>query len=255
MVKISIITVSLNAAQTIEKTIRSVISQDYPNIQYILIDGKSTDDTLKIAEGFADHIQIIKSEKDNGLYDAINKGILLADGDIIGFLNADDVFKDEQTVLKIANAFNKDRLLDSVIGDIAFVNEAGDPVRYYSARKWSPSWFRFGMMPPHPSFYCRREFYLKFGLYRTDFKIGADFELMLRFLKINQISYKYLPALMVLMKPGGISTKGLSSLVIINREIIRATRLNHLYTNYLIIFLRYFLRVFQLFLFDKKKIT
>lgn len=255
MVKISIITVSLNAAQTIEKTIRSVISQDYPNIQYILIDGKSTDDTLKIVEGFADQIQIIKSEKDNGLYEAINKGILLADGDIVGMLNADDFYKSEQVVSQIANAFNTDHSLSSVFGDIAFVNDKGTPVRYYSSSKWTPSWFRFGMMPPHPSFYCRRELYLKFGLYRTDFRIGADFELMLRFLKIHQISYKYLPALMVLMKPGGISTKGLSSQIIINKELIRASRLNDHYTNYIIIFLRYFIRVFQLFFINKKKIA
>ena len=253
MLKVSIITVSLNAENTIDSTIKSVLAQGYPNIQYIIVDGFSRDNTMEVVRQYANQVSIIVSEKDNGLYDAINKGILLADGEILGIVNADDVLKDPNIISKIADTFSKKEELMSVIGDIEFVNSANKPIRYYSANNWNPNMFRFGMMPPHPSFYCRRELFLKYGLYRTDFKIASDYELMLRFFKVHCINYEYLPITIVSMKLGGISTNGLASLKITNREIMRASRLNNFSTNYFFICLRYISKVIQLFFLNKKE--
>ena len=245
MLKVSIITVCLNAGRTIEATIRSVLSQDYPNIQYIIIDSLSSDNTMEVVNRFADRIPIVLSEKDNGVYEAINKGISLADGDIVGIINADDVFANLKIVSNIAAAFEQKTTLQSVIGDIAFVNSENKVIRYYSAKHWRPWHFHFGIMPPHPAFYCRRDVFFKYGLYRTDFIIGADYELLLRFLKIHQISYHYLPGLMLYMKMGGISTRGFKSLKVINREILRTTKLHGMRIHYGLIFLRYFSKIFQ----------
>ena len=245
MLRVSIITVCLNAEKTIESTIQSVLGQSYPNIQYIIIDGESSDKTMGIVNRYSESISVIVSERDAGLYDAINKGIMHADGDIIGTLNADDVLANKDIITKITEVFTKDEALKSVIGDIAFVNKKNKPSRYYSSRNWRPSLFRFGMMPPHPSFYCRRTLFSEYGFYRTDFKIGADYELLLRFFYVHKISFMILPMVFVLMRSGGVSTRGLSSFKTINKDIMAASRLNNLKTNYVLIFSRYLFRIFQ----------
>jgi glycosyltransferase involved in cell wall biosynthesis len=244
MLRVSVITVCYNAEYTIETTITSVLNQSYSNIQYIIIDGNSTDDTMNIVNIYANKISIIVSESDKGLYDAINKGIALADGEVIGILNADDVFFDNSTIAKIMTHFEYDTNIQSVIGDIVFKNN-NKILRYYSSKYWTTLSFRFGIMPPHPSFYCRRDLFTKYGNYRTDFKIAADFELLLRFILIKKVNYKYINNIIVLMKPGGLSSKNLFSQVIITDELLKACNLNGIYTNRILISFRYLIKVFQ----------
>jgi len=224
--KITVITVCFNASKTIEKTIKSVLNQDYNNIEYIVIDGNSKDNTLEIIKKYSDKIGIIKSEVDRGMYDAINKGIALASGEILGILNADDTFASSIVLSSIAERFRSNSEAQALIGDICFVNKNGQQLRYYSSEKWSPSRFVWGVMPPHPSFYCKRELFTQMGNYRIDFEIAADFELLIRFFKIYKVPYLYLPQLMVEMSMGGKSTKNFKSTIKINQEIKKACRLN-----------------------------
>lgn len=245
--KFTIITVCYNAEKTIEQTILSVINQKYSLIEYIIIDGGSSDNTLNIISKYSNSINKIISEKDNGIYDALNKGIKNSTGDIIGILNADDEFFDNSIIEKIAKSFLLNSTIDSIIGDIVFQNNSNKTIRYYSSRKWSVNKFSWGFMPPHPSFYCKRVCFDKYGKYLTDFKIAADFELLIRFLKIHKVSFKYLPIIMVKMKLGGASTSGFSSLLTINKEIYRACNLNGIKTNYLKLYSKYFLKIFEYF--------
>ena len=243
--KISIITVTYNSESTLKNTIESVIKQDYNNIEYIIIDGCSIDNTLNIIKHYNDRVSKFISEKDYGIYDAINKGIKLSTGDIIGILNSDDVFYDDQVVSKIANAFDSNFNLDSIIGDIVFINNKEQVHRKYTASNWNPKKFAWGMMPPHPTFYCKKIIFEKFGFYRTDFKIAADYELMMRFLLVKKITYKYLPMVFVKMSLGGASTKNLNSKLLINKEVLKACNLNNIKTNLFKIYTKYFFKIFE----------
>ena len=245
--KITVITVCFNAGKTIGKTIQSVLEQDYNNIEYIVIDGLSSDNTMAILEKYFDKISILKSESDNGMYDGINKGISLATGDVIGILNADDVFASKDILSKIALAFNTNSKIDAVLGDVSFVNQNDRLVRYYSSAGWNPEKFVWGFMPAHPGFYCKKKIFEKLGNYRTDFDIAADYELLIRFFKVNSLEYLYLPLLMVKMNLGGKSTNGFKSTKKINQEIKKACRLNHLYTNYFMLYSKYFWKIFEFF--------
>lgn len=247
MLRVSVITVCYNASNTIESTIISVLNQSYSNIQYIIIDGKSTDNTMDIVNKFTNKISKVVSEPDNGLYEAINKGITLSDGDVVGILNSDDIFYNDSIIETIVKKFNDNTTTMSLIGDIAFINNSNIITRKYSSKNWAPFFLRFGVMPPHPSFYCRRELFSKHGNYRTDFKIAADFELLLRFLLINKVNYKYFNEIVVLMKPGGLSTKNWFSQQTITKEIMKACLLNGIYTNYVFIYFRYFIKAIQFF--------
>lgn len=245
--KISIITVCYNSEKTIRKTIDSVIHQDYNNIEYIIIDGLSNDNTLNIINEYSHKISKIISEKDNGIYDAINKGISMSTGDIVGILNSDDIFYDNNTISCIAEKFNNSFDLESIIGDIVFVKPNGNVHRHYSALNWTPNKFAWGLMPPHPTFYCKRNVFEKLGSYRNDFKIAADYELLIRFLLVNKISYEYIPKILVKMNLGGVSTKNLSSNLRINKEVFRACKLNKIDTNIFKLYTKYFFKIKELF--------
>ncbi len=245
--KVSVITVVFNSANTIEKTIQSVLAQTYKNIEYIIIDAKSTDGTLNIIEKYKDKITIILSEKDNGYYDGLNKGINLATGNIIGSLNADDRFASNYIIEKIVQEFTKNPEIESIIGDIAFADKNNKISRYYSSRKFRISLFKWGIMPPHPSFYCKRNIFLKLGLYNPNFKLAGDFELMLRYLWKNKIKFKYVPLLMVYMNTRSISTNFLVN----NPEVLAACKMNGLDTNLLKISMKYFLKINQFFVLKK----
>ena len=245
--KISIITVCYNSEKTIRKTIDSVIHQDYNNIEYIIIDGLSNDNTLNIINEYSHKISKIISEKDNGIYDAINKGISMSTGDVVGILNSDDIFYDNNTISCIAQKFNNNIDLESIIGDIVFVKPNGKVHRHYSAFNWTPKKFARGLMPPHPTFYCKRSFFEKLGSYRNDFKIAADYELLIRFLLVNKISYEYIPKILVKMNLGGVSTKNLSSNLRINKEVLRACKLNNIDTNIFKLYTKYFFKLKELF--------
>ena len=243
--KISIITICFNSETTITSTIESVLCQTYKNIEYIIIDGGSQDKTLNIINHYKSKINKIVSEPDNGIYDAINKGILLSSGEVVGILNSDDVFSNNDIITKIVDTFEKSKELDSVIGDIVFIKNNGKIHRKYTAKNWAPLKFAWGMMPPHPTFYCKRKYFEKFGLYRNDFKIAADYELMMRFLLVNKISYKYIPKVFVNMKLGGTSTKNIFSKIKINKEVLHACRLNNIKTNSLKIFSKYIFKIIE----------
>jgi glycosyltransferase involved in cell wall biosynthesis len=243
---VSIITVSYNSLRTIKNTISSVLAQTYHHIEYIVVDGASTDGTIDIIRSFGDRISQFISEPDNGIYDALNKGIRLAKGDIVGILNSDDFFYDNSVIENIAESFS-DESIEAIFGDAQFVDPLDTTriVRYYRSKSFTKNKFRFGYMPAHTGFYAKKDLFDKFGYYKTDYKIAADFELLLRFLLINNIKYKYFPIPFVCMRTGGVSNKSFNSNITLNNEIARACRENGIYTNFIYIYSKYFFKIFQ----------
>lgn len=229
MLKISIITVCYNSAATIEATIKSVILQDYPNIEYILIDGGSTDNTLAIIRKYKEKISTFVSEKDEGIYFAINKGIAFATGDVIGILHADDFYSDNQVISKIIEAFRA-REVDTIYGDLQYVDrhESSKVIRNWKAGNYNRLLFLKGWMPPHPSFFVKRNCYEQYGTFNTLLKSSADYELMLRLLYKHNCSAFYIPEVLVKMRVGGQSNKSLSNRIQANREDKKAWKLNGL---------------------------
>jgi glycosyltransferase involved in cell wall biosynthesis len=250
-VKISIITVSFNSASTIRDTIKSVLAQTYPDLEYIIVDGYSKDATVNIIKEFESHFNgRMKwiSEKDKGLYDAMNKGIQMATGDVIGIINSDDFYHQKDIIEKIAEVFVNDASVQATFGDVRFVNPKNldKTVRYYGAKNFNPKRFRFGFMPPHPTFFTYKHNFEKFGYYQSGYKIAADYELLIRFLYKNRLAYKYLPVDVMKMRTGGTSTASLKSNLFLNREIVRACRENGIYTNLAILVLKYLIKVWEL---------
>ncbi len=240
----SIITVCFNSEKTIRSTIESVINQNYTEIEYIIVDGGSTDNTLNIIKEYQTSIHKLISEKDEGMYDAINKGIKISKGEFVGILNSDDEFYSNDTISKITNFLNTNPQLDAIYGDIIFENK-GKTIRHYSANNWNKNKFEWGFMPPHPSFYCKRELFFKLGFYRLDFEIASDYELLIRYLRISKINYSYFPNIIVKMKLGGKSTKNILANIKLNIEIKKACKLNGLNTNYFKLFSKYFTKIFE----------
>lgn len=244
--KITVITVAYQSAKTLEHTIQSVQNQNYTNIEHIVIDGGSNDGSIEILKRHGSEIKWV-SEPDNGIYDAMNKGIQMATGEVIGMLNADDFYTDPHVLSKIANAMQSPSVM-ATIADVAFIRpEAPDKiVRKYSAATWHPGKFVRGFMPPHPSFYCKKYCYDTFGLYKTNYTIAADYELLIRFLEVHKLKYSYIPMQMVTMRTGGASTRNLKSNYTLNEEIIRACKENGLYTNRWMVYGKYFRKIFEL---------
>lgn len=237
--KVSIITVCFNSAKTIRDTIESVLSQDYPDIEYIIVDGGSSDETLLIAKEYADRIAVIISESDRGIYDAMNKGVALATGDIVGMLNSDDVYINEHAVSELMKTM-QDANADSVFADLVIVDplNLGKVLRYYDSSYFTPSKFRFGWMPAHPTFFVKKALYDKVGRYSLDYKISADYEMLIRLLWVEKASYAYLQKPMVRMRHGGASTAGLSRVFLLNKEIVLACKANNINTNFLLLMLK-----------------
>lgn len=211
MRKISIITVSLNSSATIKKTIESVVSQKNICIEYLIIDGASTDGTLEIIKEYASKYSFIRwiSEKDTGIYDAMNKGVLLATGDIIGILNSDDYYCSDDVLNTVYNCI-EDNKIDSCYGNLVYSNKRNGKIyRYWKSGEFQN--FKYGWMPPHPSFFVKKEIYQKYGLFRMDCGVNADYELMLRFLQINKITTVWINKLFVCMRMGGASNKNLKA--------------------------------------------
>jgi glycosyltransferase involved in cell wall biosynthesis len=237
--KISIITVIWNNKETIKNAIDSVLEQTYKNIEYIIIDGASTDGTIDVVKSYGDKITKFVSEKDKGLYDAMNKGIVLATGDIVGILNSDDFYIDEFVIEKVVKEF-EDKKVDSVYADLVFVKPKNldKTVRYYDSSHFNPSKFAYGWMPAHPTFFVKKKIYDKHGVFRTNFKIAADFDLLARFLYTHKISYSYMQEVLVKMRTGGVSTS-FNSIWINNIEQLRVCRDHNIDTNIFKIFLKY----------------
>jgi glycosyltransferase involved in cell wall biosynthesis len=242
--KISIITVTYNSAATVKDTLESVISQDYDDVEHILVDGASKDETISIIRLYPKAVWI--SEKDSGLYDAINKGIKMATGDIIGVLNSDDFFPNSGVLSAIAKTFET-KSVDAVFGNIAFVRPTNlsKIIRLYSSKRFVPGKFAYGYMPAHPSFYAKKYCYDQFGLYQLDYKIAADYELLMRFIYKNKIKYHYIEKVLVYMRTGGISNRNWLSRYTLNKEIIKACRENGVQTNMVLLSLKYFTKVFE----------
>lgn len=227
--KISVITVTRNNGSLIAKTIESVISQTYKNIEYIIVDGASSDNSLKIIKGYSQkYPSLIKyiSEPDSGVYNAINKGIRLATGDVVGLLHGNDFYSSCDIVTQVAKAFENESV-PFVYGDVKYVKGNADKiVRYYSSSQFSEKQLMLGIAPPHPSLYMRRELFDKYGLYKEDYLIGADFDMFLRLIVGNKLVGKYLPLDMVTMTTGGLSTQLYHQIFTNNREKYRALKEN-----------------------------
>ena len=202
---ISIVTISYNSSKTIRDTIDSVLCQDYDNIEYIIIDGKSTDDTIEIVKSYGDKISYFISEEDDGLYDAMNKGIRAATGDVVGIINSDDFYYTDHVVSDVAEVFIFNDV-DSVYGDLLYVDtvDADSIRRYWKSGNFNIKKMRKGWAIPHPTFFVKKEIYNKFGLYSIRLKNASDYEMALRLLYKNKISVIYLPKIMVKMRIGGI---------------------------------------------------
>ena len=226
--KVSIITPTYNSAATIQDTVRSVVAQSHHQIEHIIIDGASQDKTVELAKN-AGHKGPIISEKDNGTYDAMNKGIQLATGDVIGILNSDDFYSHTHAIDHVVHAFKKhDR--DSVYSDLLYVDtqDTSKVLRTWVAGKFHRRYFLKGWMPPHPTFFVRRQVYEKFGAFNLDLKSSADYELLLRFLFVHKISVEYLPGILVHMRAGGQSNRSVFNRLAAHREDYHAWRLNGL---------------------------
>jgi glycosyltransferase involved in cell wall biosynthesis len=240
--KISIVTVVYNRVDRIEAAIQSVLSQKYPLVEYIVVDGNSTDGTKSVIEKYTNSgIAKYISEPDKGIYNALNKGIKLATGDVVGILHSDDVFMNSEVLDNIANEFLADPTLEGVYGDVCFVSKKSDSkiMRYFSSASFAVSKFSSGFMPAHPSFFCRRSCFNKYGNYREDMKISADFDLLLRFLYVGKMRVKYIPCCTTKMTMGGASTSGFKSIVRINKEFRKALIENGVKTSYFKLYLRY----------------
>ncbi len=212
-----------------------------------MVDGNSTDTTVSILKQNEDVIHRWISEPDKGIYDAMNKAIKLATGEVVGIINSDDFYAANDIISQVAQAF-EDQSVDAIFGDLVFVDPSNlkKVVRTYSSAKWHPGKFAKGFMPAHPTFFVRRKFYKQFGLFKTDYKIAADYELLIRFLYVGRLHYKYLPLVMVNMRRGGVSSNGIKSNIVLNKEIIRGCLENGIHTNVFKIYLKYFTKLFEL---------
>lgn len=225
--KLSIITVAYNSAATIADTLRSVAIQTYPAIEHLVIDGASTDDTLALVRENGAHVKAVVSEPDAGIYDAMNKGLKLATGDFVGFLNADDTYADADCASQIARAAS-DPSIDAVYGDLLYVDKDRPhrSIRYWRSGPFSRSRLRYGWMPPHPTLYVRRTRIAELGPFKTDFSIAADYEFVLRYLGQPGLGVAYVPKVLVRMRTGGASNRSIGALVDKSREDLRALHQN-----------------------------
>jgi len=245
--KISIITVVRNNSSTIKDAIESVLSQTYHDIEYIIIDGSSTDGTLDIVQSYAKYVTKIVSERDEGIYDAMNKGISLASGDIVGILNSDDVYFDENVIKNVINVF-KEKQTDSIYGDLMYVekNDLSKVIRYWKSSVFKIGSFAKGWHPPHPTFFAKKSLYDKYGLFDVDMKVSADFDLMLRLLEKNKISTSYLPRVLVKMRTGGESNKSIRNIITSNISILKSFKKNNIaVNNFMYLFYRLLPKVIQ----------
>lgn len=249
MVKISIITVTHNRAYVIKDAINGVLKQRYMNYEYIIVDGKSKDNTVDVLKEFEPKFEGRMrwiSEKDDGLYDAINKGIKLATGDVVGIINSDDFFHRDDVFDAIAHAFD-DETIQVVYGNERIINPDNPDVNYrYEAPWYFSKWmFRIGLEPPHPTFYARRELFEKWGYYKMGYVISADFELMMRFLLVHKAKSKYINHTILTFRNSGISTDKTNRLMM-NKEIVRACKTNNIWTCLPMVYLKYIFKIPEL---------
>jgi glycosyltransferase involved in cell wall biosynthesis len=238
--KVTIVTVCYNSENTIEKTIKSVLEQTYHDIEYIVIDGNSSDKTVEVISQYASRISVFKSEPDKGIYDAMNKGIGFASGDIIGVLNSDDFYISNNIISEIVDRFLDKPESQLLIGNVDFVSadKAEVPVRRYSSVAFKPWQLMFGFMPAHPATFITKPLYKLVGKYKDDYKIGADFDLFVRIFLTHNIPFDVFDKTVVRMTIGGVSTSGWKSYHISTNEMLRSFKENKKYTNVLFVLVR-----------------
>jgi len=239
--KITVITASFNNSSTLPQTIDSLLSQSFKNIEYIVIDGNSTDGTKEILQSNSSNITKIISEKDSGIYDALNKGITLASGDIIGFLHADDTYASTDILDKIAAAFSQSPSIWAVYGDLQFVSQENTSkvIRSWKSKPFQPSLLARGWMPAHPTLFLRREVYEKYGHFNTSYRIAADYDFILRIFSQPGFSATYIPEVFINMRMGGASTGSLKNLLLKSKEdylILKRNKIGNVFTLILKIF-------------------
>jgi len=249
-VKFSIITATYNSANTIAGNIASINEQSYPDIEQIIIDGASVDNTLDIIRANSIRKLILQSEPDKGIYDALNKGIKLASGDIIGFLHSDDCFYLSETLGNIAKAFSSPGPVDAVYGDLVFVDkkEPDKVVRYWKTKPFTPTLLKQGWMPPHPTLFMRREVYERHGLFNVNLKCAADYDYILRVFNDKSLHFTYLPEIITKMKMGGVSTTGFWGLINKKKEDYLVIKSNNIANPAKVLLMKNILKIPQLFM-------
>lgn len=245
--KISVITVCYNSAPTLVGALRSVADQEWPRVEHIVVDGASTDGTAAILERFHPCLAYVISEPDTGIYDAMNKGLDRASGDIICFLNADDRYASSKVLSQVAELMSQHRL-DAVIGDVGFFHgkNPGRMVRRYCSDRFTPGRLAWGWMPAHPALFLRREVVQRVGRFKADYRIAGDFEFVVRAFHGQSLRYRHLPEVLVLMQTGGASTGGWRAKILLNQEVLRACRENGLRTNMIKILSKYPAKLLEL---------
>jgi glycosyltransferase involved in cell wall biosynthesis len=225
--KISVITVCFNSEATIAHTLQAVAAQTHPDVEHVIVDGGSRDGTVKLVETLGRNGRVILSEPDKGIYDAMNKGLRLATGDVIGFLNADDMYVRDDVLTRVS-ALMRQGGLDALYGDAEFVHPSrlDKPVRRYRSDHFRPDRIAWGWMPAHPALFLRRQIFERYGNFRPDYRIAGDFELVARIFHRGELVHQHLPEVLVRMRTGGISTGGLRNTLLLNREVLRACREN-----------------------------
>ena len=246
--KISIITVTFNSAVTLEQTIQSVLNQSYKNIEYIIVDGNSTDSTLEIIEKYKNKISTFVSEKDKGLYDALNKGIALATGDVIGILHSDDFYTSNTVIEQYVDLFTTSGA-DAVYSDLYYVDKTDTTkiTRKWKSGNYKPNLFLWGWMPPHPTFFVKAELYKKYKNFDLQFTSAADYELMLRFIHKNKINLAYLPIYTVKMRVGGKSNVTINNRLNANLQDRKAWEVNDIKPYFFTLFLKPLRKILQFF--------
>lgn len=247
--KISIITVVYNNSATINDAINSVASQSYPDIEYIVIDGRSTDGTLDILAKRHKEISTLISEPDKGIYDAMNKGINLATGDVIGILNSDDLYADRDVLSDVMRHFTADAQLDILFGNLVYVKKDNPQkiVRKWHSVPYHDNFFERANVPPHPALFLRAVVYQQTGVFDLQYRLAADYEFMLRIFKKFKFKSKYIDRLMVRMRLGGATNKSFSNILNGNKEILAAWKNNNLTPPVLLMPLRFIKRLAQFF--------
>ena len=227
LMKFSIVTVVRNGAHTIRDAIDAVRTQQFPSVEHVIIDGASTDGTLEVIDRYRHQLGKVVSEPDKGIYDGMNKGLELATGDVIGFLNADDVYADDQ-VLRDVSVYFQEPSVDAVYGDLVYVSasDLGRVVRYWRSGEFQPGRFKSGWMPAHPTLFVRREVYRRFGGFDLSFRLQSDFDLTMRLLEVHRIKAVYLPRILVRMRLGGATNRSILNVIKGNIEAYRACKKN-----------------------------
>ena len=245
--KISVITVCFNSQATIERSLQSVVAQQWPEVEHIVIDGGSTDGTLAILERFRPHLAVLVSEPDKGIYDAMNKGLARATGDVVCFLNADDQYANSTVLAQVAQQMRTHQL-DALVADVGFF-KADKPMRMtrrYRSDRFSPQHLSWGWMPAHPGLFLTREVVQRVGQFKTDYRIAGDYEYVVRTFHGHDLHYKHLPSVVVNMQAGGVSNSSWRNRLILNREVVRACNENGINTNLFKILAKYPIKLLEL---------